>query len=727
MEGSSYEFYEEDVVEVDEMEENEEVDEGEETSSFQLDRRNEIVEDNFKSALEEFQQNYKQQEGPDTNQKPRASVSFNLTFFTPTIQGNNISTKRLPPVPPKKPLSVKPLPTPPPKPASLAQMKASLPKPSREPPKAPEKQTPQRPMRPTSGALPEIPKKEEQPVQETKQENLEEKKEVPLESPKSDDNNNNDNNNNNKKTSKPKSKLVKTKDGYTFKETTKIWTTSEKEGELIKQGSRNKQKWYPRYFILKENKLYYFKSKEKDEGEKSSKFINLSNCSISRAESKNKPPFSLEIIEKKTKNVYYIAAKSEKELDGWMSAIHTASKFSPSFSAPKIVKHNVHVEYDPITGEFLGLPEGWSQILKASGIDKQDILNSPQEILKVLAFENTLQKTEQEEKKLANIYESEAVKPMPLPTTVPPAQLETLVYLTQREDPLQVFKDLKRIGKGSFGEVFLATDSRTSERVAIKKMAITPRNTKYLIAEISIQRETIHPNVVKFLGSYLNEAELWFVMEFMPFGDLATVIAISRDHKVFFPEQIISYIMTETLKGLSYIHMNHRLHRDIKSDNILLGQQGEVKLADFGNAIQLTIQQSKRKTMCGTPYWMAPEVIQKQNYGPEVDVWSLGIMLMELAEGDPPYMELSTTKALFTISTKGVPPLKDGKRWSSAMKHFLSCCVCRDPGKRPSAIELLQHPFLTNIATAREMRDYTLKLLSLDPSNQSLNDGCVIL
>lgn len=87
---------------------------------------------------------------------------------------------------------------------------------------------------------------------------------------------------------------------------------------------------------------------------------------------------------------------------------------------------------------------------------------------------------------------------------------------------------------------------------------------------------------------------------------------------------------------------------------------------------------------------MAPEVIQKQNYGPEVDLWSLGIMLMEMAEGDPPYMELSTTKALFIISTKGVPPLKDKKKWSNDMKHFLSCCVCKDPGKRPPAAELLR-------------------------------------
>lgn len=103
------------------------------------------------------------------------------------------------------------------------------------------------------------------------------------------------------------------------------------------------------------------------------------------------------------------------------------------------------------------------------------------------------------------------------------------------------------------------------------------------------------------------------------------------------------------MKALSYIHANHRLHRDIKSDNILLGANGEVKLADFGNAIQLTEQQNKRKTMCGTPYWMAPEVIKKSEYGSEVDIWSTGILCLEMVDGDPPYIDLPTTKVQIVI------------------------------------------------------------------------------
>lgn len=134
----------------------------------------------------------------------------------------------------------------------------------------------------------------------------------------------------------------------------------------------------------------------------------------------------------------------------------------------------------------------------------------------------------------------------------------------------------------------------------------------------------------------------------------------------------------------------------------MIGGHGHIKLADFGNAIQLDVDHVKRRTMCGTPYWMAPEVITKTNYGPEVDIWSLGILCksinvlvnikgIEMAEGDPPYIELSTTKALFLISTQGVPPFTDAKaKWSDDFKDFVNSCIVKDPAARPAAIELLQ-------------------------------------
>jgi len=238
-------------------------------------------------------------------------------------------------------------------------------------------------------------------------------------------------------------------------------------------------------------------------------------------------------------------------------------------------------------------------------------------------------------------------------------------------------------------------------------MGITPRNTKYLIAEISVQQNSKHPNIVEFIGSWLLDIELWVVMEFMQNGDLASLLAERVEQKttIIMEEPIVAYVAGATLKALSYIHANHRLHRDIKSDNILLGANGEVKLADFGNAIQLTEQQNKRKTMCGTPYWMAPEVIKKSSYGPEVDIWSTGILSLEMVDGDPPYIDLPTTKALFLISTQGIPQIKDTnkRKYSATFKKFVNSCILKDGTQRPSAIELLQHEFIASASTGAEL------------------------
>jgi len=168
-------------------------------------------------------------------------------------------------------------------------------------------------------------------------------------------------------------------------------------------------------------------------------------------------------------------------------------------------------------------------------------------------------------------------------------------------------------------------------------------------------------------------------------------------------EQMISFTCKQTLEGLSYIHSLHRIHRDIKSDNILLGNDGSVKLADFGYAAQLTQQKQKRNTIVGTPYWMAPELIRGQNYDQKVDLWSLGIMIMEMAEGEPPYMEFPPLRALFLITTKGIPDLKEPSKWSNEMKNFLSKCLEKDPEARPDATEMLKHPFMKKACNPSEL------------------------
>lgn len=165
----------------------------------------------------------------------------------------------------------------------------------------------------------------------------------------------------------------------------------------------------------------------------------------------------------------------------------------------------------------------------------------------------------------------------------------------------------------------------------------------------------------------------------------------------------------QVLAGLEYIHSCHRLHRDIKSDNVLIGGDGSIKIADFGYAAQLTKGKTKRNTIVGTPYWMAPELIRGCDYDNKVDIWSLGIMLMELAEGEPPYMDYPPLRALFLITTRGIPGLENPDKWSSEMVDFLDKCLVTDPESRPSATDLISHPFLVKACDPHEIQKKVLE------------------
>ena len=262
-----------------------------------------------------------------------------------------------------------------------------------------------------------------------------------------------------------------------------------------------------------------------------------------------------------------------------------------------------------------------------------------------------------------------------------------------------MYSDMKKVGEGAAGEVFLAT-SKDGSPIAIKKMQLNGESLKLLITEISIMKTSHHPNIVDYVESYIVEDQLWVVMEFMGGGCLTEVL--EQFDAVKMTEAQMAYASRETLKALIYIHSLHRIHRDIKSDNILLGDNGSVKIADFGYAAQLTQKQQKRNTVVGTPYWMAPELIRGLDYGTQVDIWSLGIMVMEMAEGEPPYMEFPPLRALFLITTKGIPPLKEPEKWSADFQDFVSQCLIKEVEDRPSGEELLQHPFLKCACTAEE-------------------------
>jgi len=271
-----------------------------------------------------------------------------------------------------------------------------------------------------------------------------------------------------------------------------------------------------------------------------------------------------------------------------------------------------------------------------------------------------------------------------------------------KDDPKAIYQLNKKIGQGASGAVYIAIDNRTGQKVAVKQMDLAQQPKKELIVnEILIMKESSHPNIVRFIDSYLiDDSELWVVMELMEGGALTDIVEETE-----FEEDEIAAICKETLLGLEHLHARNIIHRDIKSDNLLIDKTGHVKLTDFGFCAKMAADKGKRATMVGTPYWMAPEIIKQQPYDEKVDIWSLGIMTMEMIEGAPPYLEEEPLKALYLIATHGKPNLADPDKSSDLAKDFLDKALQADPEKRLTASELLKHPFLNKAAPPEVLID----------------------
>eukprot|EP00897_Mesotaenium_endlicherianum_P005459 jgi/Mesen1/4941/ME000247S04224 len=272
------------------------------------------------------------------------------------------------------------------------------------------------------------------------------------------------------------------------------------------------------------------------------------------------------------------------------------------------------------------------------------------------------------------------------------------------------------IGRGSFGDVYRAVDRKTGKEVAIKIIDLddTEDDVEDIQKEIGVLGETRSPYITEYYGSLVSETKLWISMEYMAGGSVFDLL----DDGPPLDEVSISYVLRDLLMAVEYLHTEKKIHRDIKAANILLTAGGDVKVADFGVSAKLTKTVSKRKTFVGTPFWMAPEVIQNTDgYDEKADIWSLGITAMEMANGEPPFADLHPMRALFLIPKNPPPELED--HFSKPFKEFVGLCLRKSPTERPSAKELLKHRFVKYARKSAKLVDR----ISTDGSGPTAGGG----
>eukprot|EP01103_Thecamoeba_quadrilineata_P005776 TRINITY_DN15533_c0_g1_i1.p1 TRINITY_DN15533_c0_g1~~TRINITY_DN15533_c0_g1_i1.p1 ORF type:complete len:547 (+),score=87.61 TRINITY_DN15533_c0_g1_i1:33-1673(+) len=280
------------------------------------------------------------------------------------------------------------------------------------------------------------------------------------------------------------------------------------------------------------------------------------------------------------------------------------------------------------------------------------------------------------------------------------------------ENPSLRYQTRHKIGKGSFGVVVTAKDLINKSTVALKilKKPFLSNETS-ILNEIMMMKSCQHENIVNYVHSYLFCNKVWIVMEYCDGGTLFQLLSQMK-----LCEGQMALICRQILMGLQYLHNLNRVHRDIKSENILFNVNGLVKLADLGLCANLA-EEGKTQSLAGSRYWMAPEMIKRHPYDVKVDIWSFGAVCIEMCDGTPPYYKHRSTKALFLTATRGAPQIKHPENYSESLHLFLRHCLQMEPHLRPNAADLLNHPFLLRVCSTKKLQE-SIRLVFLGNSLQ---------